>query len=131
VLCDPQGATFNAIRPPSVAWAGGGDAAASHEESVSNQVTKRRCLSASPMATAEVWRSSFHADHRAGRQAITVLVLIIHGAADQSATIDLTGQRTASLVPGCRYKEYPTVGHGLYVTHAKRLNTDLLDFIKS
>jgi non-heme chloroperoxidase len=91
----------------------------------------RRCLSASPMATAEVWRSSFHADHRAGRQAITVLVLIIHGAADQSATIDLTGQRTASLVPGCRYKEYPTVGHGLYVTHAKRLNTDLLDFIKS
>jgi pimeloyl-ACP methyl ester carboxylesterase len=91
----------------------------------------RRCLSASPVATAQVWRSSFHADHRAALQATTVPVLIIHGSADQSAPIDLTGRRTAALVPGCLYKEYPTAGHGLYVTHAEQLNTDLLDFIKT
>jgi non-heme chloroperoxidase len=91
----------------------------------------RRCLSASPVATAQVWRSSFHADHRAALRATTIPVLIIHGAADQSAPIDLTGRRTAALLPGCRYKEYPTAGHGLYVTHAEQLNTDLLDFIKT
>jgi len=65
----------------------------------------QRCLSASPMATIEVWRENFHADHRA----TTAPVLIIHGVADQSAPIDVTGRRTAKLVPGCVHKEYPTL----------------------
>lgn len=91
----------------------------------------RRCLSASPLATVEVWRAAFHADHRDDLRAITVPVLVIHGAADQSAPIDLTGRRTAKLIPGCVYNEYPTAGHGLYVTHATQLNTDILEFISS
>lgn len=91
----------------------------------------RRCLSASPMATIEVWRAGFHADHRAELRAITIPVLIIHGGADQSAPIGLTGRRCAKLMPDNIYKEYPTAGHGLYVTHAAQLNADLLDFIKN
>ena len=55
---------------------------------------------------------------------------IDHGAADQSAPIDLTGRRTAKLVPGCVYNEYPTAGHGLYVTHAGQINADLAEFIR-
>jgi len=58
-------------------------------------------------------------------------VLIVHGTADQSAPIGLTGRRSAKLVPDNIYKEYPTAGHGLYVTHAAQLNADLLDFIKN
>jgi non-heme chloroperoxidase len=96
---------------------------------IDNEV--RRCLSASPVATVEVWRAGFHADHRAALRAITVPALIIHGAADQSAPIDLTSRRTAELVAGCVYKEYPTAGHGLYITHADQVNADVLDFIKS
>lgn len=96
---------------------------------IDNEV--RRCLSASPVATVEVWQAGFHADHRAELRATTVPALIIHGAADQSAPIDLTSRRTAELVAGCVYKEYPTAGHGLYITHAEQVNADLLDFIKS
>lgn len=55
---------------------------------------------------------------------------IIHGVADQSAPIDLTARRSAKLVPDNVYKEYPTAGHGLYVTHSEQLNADLLDFIQ-
>jgi pimeloyl-ACP methyl ester carboxylesterase len=89
----------------------------------------RRCLSASPLATTEVWRSSFHADFRAELREIGIPALIVHGVADQSAPIDLTGRRTAKLVPNNVYREYPTAGHGVYVTHAEQLNADILEFI--
>jgi non-heme chloroperoxidase len=91
----------------------------------------RRCLETAPMASIEVWRTMFHADHRQALREITVPALVVHGAADQSAPIDMTGRRTAAMIPGCHYKEYPTAGHGLFATHGALLNTDLLDFIKS
>jgi len=68
-----------------------------------------------------MFKASFHADHSDELRAITVRVLIIHGAADQSAPIQLTGRRTAKLVPGSVYKEYPTAGHGLFVTQAVQI----------
>jgi pimeloyl-ACP methyl ester carboxylesterase len=89
----------------------------------------RRCLSASPVATVAMWESSFHADHREDLRAITVPVLVVHGAADQSAPVELTGRRAAKMIPGCVYHEYPTAGHGLYVTHAEQINADLVAFI--
>jgi pimeloyl-ACP methyl ester carboxylesterase len=55
---------------------------------------------------------------------------IVHGVADQSAPIDLCSRHTAKLMPDAIYKEYPTAGHGLYVTHAGELNNDILNFIK-
>jgi len=45
--------------------------------------------------------------------------------------IDMTGWRTAALLPKAQYKEYGNAAHGLYLTHADRLNADLLAFIKS
>jgi non-heme chloroperoxidase len=92
--------------------------------------TLGKCLSASPWATTQLFRSMFHADHRAGLREITVPTLVVHGAADTSAPVALTGRRTAQLVAGCRYVEYPTAGHGLFVTHAEQLNADLLDLLK-
>ncbi|WP_433574808.1 alpha/beta fold hydrolase [Nocardia brasiliensis] len=90
----------------------------------------RRCLSASPYATAAMWQSNFETDFRPDLQGITVPTLVVHGVPDQSAPIEITGRRTAKLVPHCVYKEYPTAGHGLYVTHATQLNGDLLEFIE-
>jgi non-heme chloroperoxidase len=89
----------------------------------------RQCLQTSPIATVELWRSVFRADHRAGLRQITVPALVVHGAADQSADVAMTGRRTAALVPGAVYREYPTAGHGLYVTHRDQLNADLIDLI--
>ena len=48
-----------------------------------------------------------------------------------NAPIEMTGCRTAALVPTAQYQEYGNAAHGLYLTHAGRLNADLLAFIKS
>ncbi|MEV0071218.1 alpha/beta hydrolase [Amycolatopsis sp. NPDC050768] len=91
----------------------------------------RRCLSPSPFATAAMFNSNFHTDFRPDLRHITIPTLVVHGVADQSAPIDVTGRRTRKLVPHAVYREYPTAGHGLYVTHAEQLNADILEFIKS
>ncbi len=91
----------------------------------------RQCLTASPYATLEVQRQIFHTDHRTDLDRITIPTFIAHGAADQSVPIDVSSRRTAKLVPHSVYKEYPTAGHGLHITHAEQLNADLLEFITS
>ncbi|NUU26371.1 MAG: alpha/beta hydrolase [Streptomycetaceae bacterium] len=93
--------------------------------------TYRQCMSASPWATLKMQQACYHADNREALRAITVPTLVVHGAADFSAPIDITGRRTAELLPGGMYREYPTAGHGLYVSHAAELNNDLLEFLKS
>jgi non-heme chloroperoxidase len=90
----------------------------------------RRCLETAPMASLQLWHAAARTDHREGLRRITVPALVVHGAADQSALIDLTGRRTAELIPGCVYKEYPTAGHGIFATHIDQLNGDLLEFIR-
>jgi non-heme chloroperoxidase len=89
----------------------------------------RQCLRTSPVAAVQLWRALFGADNRAGLRAITVPTLVVHGSADQSAPVEVTGRRTAALVPGAVYREYPTAGHGLYVTHRDQLNADLLELL--
>lgn len=93
--------------------------------------TVRQCLSASPWALVEVQRALWAADERETLQAVQVPTLVVHGAADQSAIIDVTGRRIPKLVPGCVYREYPTAGHGIYATHKEQLNADILEFITS
>ncbi|MFH8218049.1 alpha/beta fold hydrolase [Streptomyces sp. NPDC018057] len=56
-------------------------------------------------------------------------LLVVHGTHDTSAPLEGTGRRTAALVPGSVLKEYEGGGHGLYVTHADRLNADLRAFL--
>jgi non-heme chloroperoxidase len=55
--------------------------------------------------------------------------LIIHGDRDVQAPIDLCGRQTAQLVPGNTFIVYENAAHGLFVTHADRLNADLLAFV--
>lgn len=90
----------------------------------------RQCDSASAWAVVKLQTALFHTDHRAGLRRITIPALVVHGAADFSAPVEATGRRTAELIPHAVYKEYPTAGHGLFLTHRDELNADLLDFIK-
>lgn len=96
---------------------------------IENEV--RRCLSASPFSTAEVMKSTFHEDFRADLRQINLPALIVHGVADQSVPIDVTSRRTRTLIPHAVYREYPTAGHGLYITHAEQLNAEILEFVKA
>ena len=69
------------------------------------------------------------ADQRKEIAALNTPTLIVHGDADASAPIQLTGQRTAALLPSANFKVYPGAPHGLFITHMQQLNADLLAFI--
>jgi pimeloyl-ACP methyl ester carboxylesterase len=77
----------------------------------------------------ETLKVNADADMRAELQKIRVPALIIHGDQDASAPIELTGRKTADLIPGASLTVYPGAGHGLYASDHYTLNADLLAFI--
>jgi non-heme chloroperoxidase len=70
------------------------------------------------------------ADFRAEMSTIDTPALVIHGDADASAPLALTGARSAKLLPNCELKVYAGAPHGLFITHAKRVNADIIEFIE-
>ncbi|MFJ5552083.1 alpha/beta fold hydrolase [Streptomyces sp. NPDC093225] len=91
--------------------------------------TVQKCLDCSAKAALEVVRTGFATDLREEAAALRVPTLIVHGAADASAPVELCGRRLAALVPDNVYKEYPLAGHGICISHAEQVNQDLLEFI--
>jgi len=85
----------------------------------------------SPLAALACWSSVFYADFRAELKRLDVPTLIVHGTGDANCPVEMTGRRTATLVPHAQYKEYVNAGHGLFLTHADQLSSDLLAFVKS
>ncbi|GAA4462219.1 alpha/beta fold hydrolase [Phytohabitans houttuyneae] len=88
-------------------------------------------LTCSPQAAVELYRTMAITDLRADTEKVTVPTLIIHGAADLAAPLDLCGRRTAQLIAGSRLVIYDSAAHGLFATHPGRLNEDLLSFLAS
>ncbi|MCH0540945.1 alpha/beta hydrolase [Streptomyces sp. MUM 203J] len=88
------------------------------------------CMDTSPRAGLEVFRTLFTTDQRAETAALRLPTLVVHGTADLGAPYALCGARTAELVPGSRFLPYEGAAHGLFATHAERLNADLLAFAK-
>lgn len=86
-------------------------------------------LDSSPRAALEIYRTLFTADQRDELSKITLPTLIIHGEADVGAPIELCGRRSAALIPNSRFVSYENAAHGLFATHADRLNRDLLSFL--
>lgn len=86
-------------------------------------------LQASPQAAVELMRTNFLTDQRDELKKITVPMLIIHGDADQTSPLETTGKKTNEIMPKSRLKIYEGKAHGIYITDAKRLNEDLLEFI--
>lgn len=60
---------------------------------------------------------------------VTQPVLVVHGDADASAPLPITGQPTAELLADADLLVYPGAPHGLYVTEKDRLNADVLTFL--
>src|SRR6478609_3610685 len=71
------------------------------------------------------------ADFRDELASIRVPTLIVHGDLDASAPIELTGRRTAALIPGSRLVVYEGSGHGLYAADHERVNAEILAFIEA
>ena len=91
----------------------------------------RQCLDCSARAAAEFFLTGFTTDLRAELRAITVPTLIVHGDRDVQAPIDICGRKSAQLVPNNTFIVYENAAHGLFVTHARRLNADLLAFVQA
>jgi pimeloyl-ACP methyl ester carboxylesterase len=91
--------------------------------------TRRDCESASMYAVIALQHQVFHQDNRTFVDAVDVPTLIIHGAADFSAPVEITGRRTALAIPHAAYREFPDAGHGIYASHHAAVNDELLGFL--
>jgi non-heme chloroperoxidase len=67
-------------------------------------------------------------DFRSELRSIRVPALILHGDADVSTPLHLTGRPTAALLPGSELKVYEGAPHGLPFTHADKIHSDLARF---
>jgi pimeloyl-ACP methyl ester carboxylesterase len=92
--------------------------------------TKADMLNTTLQAAIEFQRSAVATDFRAELPKLALPTLVVQGEADASAPLPLTGARTAELLPNCRLLVYEHAPHGLYLTHRKRVNADLLTFIE-
>ncbi|TBU92499.1 alpha/beta fold hydrolase [Phytopseudomonas dryadis] len=86
-------------------------------------------LLASLKGTLDCVTAFSETDFRADLAKVDVPTLIIHGDADQVVPFEATGKLAAELIDGAKLKVYPGAPHGFAVTHADRLNDDLLAFV--
>ncbi|HEX2535835.1 MAG TPA: alpha/beta hydrolase [Chitinophagaceae bacterium] len=84
-----------------------------------------------PRAMQQCALSFAQTDFRADLQAVQVPTLIIHGDNDKTVPIEASSARTAELIRGSRFVVYEGAPHGLFYTHRKRLNSDLIAFCQS
>ena len=88
-----------------------------------------QCLMSSSNATVDCLRSFSETDFRDDLKKIDIPVLIIHGDADKTVPIKVSGDKTAALLPHAKYIVYANAPHGLFITEKEKLNADLLNFI--
>ena len=81
-----------------------------------------------PRATQQCAISFANTDFRNDVKNINVPTLIIHGDDDQTVPIKASSNRTAEMIPNAEYKVYEGAPHGLFYTHRKQLNQDLIAF---
>jgi non-heme chloroperoxidase len=88
-------------------------------------------LQCSMQALVECNRALTSTDFRPDLAKIAVPTLIVHGDKDVSAPLPITGRKTAALLPHATVKIYEGAPHGVFLTHAERLNKDLIEFAAS
>lgn len=76
-------------------------------------------------------RTVAETDYRPDLAKIDVPTLLIHGDTDASAPLPITGAHAAAMIPGCDFRVYEGAPHGLFVTHAERVNADILGFMET
>jgi len=93
------------------------------------EFTQAMALTGSPKATIDLVRSWSETDFRDDVAAITIPTLVIHGTGDSTVPIDVSGRRTAAMIPHAELLEYEGEPHGLTATAPDQLNADLLQFL--
>ncbi len=62
---------------------------------------------------------------------MTVPTLLLHGIDDQVVPIDIASRKSIKLLPKGSLVEIAGAPHGLCVTHADRVNAELLKFLRA
>ncbi|ARU92639.1 alpha/beta fold hydrolase [Tatumella citrea] len=88
-------------------------------------------LLASLKGTVDCVTAFSETDFRSDVAKIDVPTLVIHGSNDQVVPFEATGKVAAETISNATLKVYENGPHGFAVTHAKQLNHDLLDFLKT
>ena len=70
-------------------------------------------------------------DLRADLARIDRPTLILQGDKDMSAPLEITGRRTVAGIKGAVLKVYPGAPHGIFLTHQKQVNQDILEFVRA
>lgn len=89
---------------------------------------KAMMMQASLPALLQCHRTMTQGDLRAEMQKLALPTLVIQGDVDRSLPLELTGRPSAALVPGAQLKVYAGAPHGLFLTHAEKLNSDIALF---
>jgi non-heme chloroperoxidase len=87
-------------------------------------------LQASPRAAIDMFRAFTHTDFRADLAAVAVPTLIVHGDSDAMSPFEVSARRAAAAIPHSQLKLYQHASHGLFLSHRRHLNADLIEFIK-
>lgn len=88
--------------------------------------TLRVCLGTPLLVQLACARTAFTTDYRDDVRRVDVPALVVHGDADASTPLAMTGLPTADLLPDADLVVYEGAPHGLYATHQDRLTADLL-----
>lgn len=86
-------------------------------------------MKASPLAFTACIRTFSEANLTADLAKVNVPTLVIHGNADQTVPIEITGQVLAEGIANAEFIEYEGAPHGFFYTEKDRLNEDLIRFI--
>jgi len=95
------------------------------------QWTGRLAMLASPKATTDCVWALAATDFRPDMKAFTVPTLVIHGDADHTVPINVSGKAAAAAIPGAVLKVYAGAPHAIPLTHKDELNRDLLTFLQA
>jgi non-heme chloroperoxidase len=79
----------------------------------------------------QLFKAVHETDFRDDMRAFMISTLIIHGSADPFLPLEATSSRTHRAIRGSRLEVYKGVSHGLFYTHRKQLNADLIAFVTS
>ncbi len=86
-------------------------------------------MAGSPKATTDCVRAFSATDFRGDMKAFTMPTLVIHGTADATVPIAISGHEAARMIPGAQLLEYDGAPHATFFVSKDRLNADLLAFI--
>jgi non-heme chloroperoxidase len=89
---------------------------------------KDTMMQASLQALLQSHRVMTATDMRSELVQLSLPTLVVHGDADHSMPLQLTGRPTAALIQGSRLSVYEGAPHGLTITHSERLNADIEQF---